>query len=588
MSKSLSSPVKLRSVRFIICLAVLLSLGLTLGACGTKKKSKEIILPPGGGGGTGPGGTGPGGFKAVVAAFTGNPTHGTGSLNVQFTDQSAGLVTSWAWDFDYDGVVDSTSQHPLHTYGSVGWYSVSLTVAGPDGSDTATKVTYIHVANGISTVDVNGNGDFTTLQAAIDAAGDYDLILVKDGTYMGVGNKDLHFDGKKICLKSENGPDKCIIDCEGDGRAFNFQLTGETLDSVIDGFTIQNAYSGSGEGAAIYLYASDATISNCILKNNKTNGGGGAICNRDSESFISNTIIENNQAGFSGGAIYMRTSSRATLIDCVLRNNVSGGSGGAIGADATLKIYRSVFEGNTANGRGGAIAQWHSGGGTLIDCWIKNNSAGSDGGGLAFDHTSMGTNDVIERCFITGNTAGEEGGGIFFRDQARPLVVNTVIANNSAGTIGGGICAEFFCRLESVVNCVIAYNSAGTDGGGFYFNDQRDDSFSVNIDNTIIWANTATGEGNQIYVNDTGRTLLNYSVYSNDAGDIAGPGSIVDTECIYGNPMFANGANNDFHLQIFSPCLEKGSNSLVPSGIETDLDGDDRITGTVEIGAYEH
>ena len=92
---------------------------------------------------------------AVVAAFTASPVSGRPPLEVQFTDQSAeqstGEVTAWEWDFDNDGTVDSTEQNPSYTYGSVGTYSVSLAVTGPEGSDTETKVDYIQVSDAVPT-----------------------------------------------------------------------------------------------------------------------------------------------------------------------------------------------------------------------------------------------------------------------------------------------------------------------------------------------------------------------------------------------------------------------------------------------------
>jgi PKD repeat protein len=62
---------------------------------------------------------------------------------VNFTDQSTGQITSWSWNFG-DGST-SREQNPSHTYNDPGTYTVSLTVTGPEGSDTETKTDYINV-----------------------------------------------------------------------------------------------------------------------------------------------------------------------------------------------------------------------------------------------------------------------------------------------------------------------------------------------------------------------------------------------------------------------------------------------------------
>jgi serine protease len=84
-----------------------------------------------------------GGGNPPVAQFSGSPTSGEAPLTVYFTDESTNNPTSWSWDFG-DGYT-STAQNPSHEYSSAGTYTVELTAANADGSDTETKVDYITV-----------------------------------------------------------------------------------------------------------------------------------------------------------------------------------------------------------------------------------------------------------------------------------------------------------------------------------------------------------------------------------------------------------------------------------------------------------
>jgi PKD repeat protein len=86
-------------------------------------------------------------YPAPVASFGANPTSGDKPLEVDFTDQSTGEVTSYAWDFG-DGNT-GIPQTPSHTYQTPGKYTVSLVVTGPSGSDAETKVDYITVTPGL-------------------------------------------------------------------------------------------------------------------------------------------------------------------------------------------------------------------------------------------------------------------------------------------------------------------------------------------------------------------------------------------------------------------------------------------------------
>ncbi|RMG80449.1 MAG: PKD domain-containing protein, partial [Chloroflexi bacterium] len=76
--------------------------------------------------------------QAPVASFSASPTSGDIPLTVQFTNTTVGDVTSYAWDFNGDGTIDSAEQNPSHTYTSPGTYTVTLTATGPGGSTDAT------------------------------------------------------------------------------------------------------------------------------------------------------------------------------------------------------------------------------------------------------------------------------------------------------------------------------------------------------------------------------------------------------------------------------------------------------------------
>jgi PKD repeat protein len=81
----------------------------------------------------------------ISAQFTASPVSGRSPLAVRFTDQSIGTITSYEWDFNNDGMVDSRMMNPLKFFTSAGEYTVQLTVRGPDGTDQEVKNQYIDV-----------------------------------------------------------------------------------------------------------------------------------------------------------------------------------------------------------------------------------------------------------------------------------------------------------------------------------------------------------------------------------------------------------------------------------------------------------
>ena len=97
---------------------------------------------------------------------------------MQFTDQStttAGVINKWAWDFDFDGIIDSRIQYPSHSFPSYGTFPVVLTVKnsyGCVGTDTINVIVHPEPIANFATADVcYGSTTQFTDQSTINGVG---------------------------------------------------------------------------------------------------------------------------------------------------------------------------------------------------------------------------------------------------------------------------------------------------------------------------------------------------------------------------------------------------------------------------------
>ncbi len=97
-------------------------------------------------------------YAPIRADFVAYPASGIAPLTTMFTNTSTGSYTSSVWHFG-DGI-SSTYRSPTHTYTAVGAYTVTLTVAGVEGSDTVTRTNAITVSSPHTCTDVIANGGF--------------------------------------------------------------------------------------------------------------------------------------------------------------------------------------------------------------------------------------------------------------------------------------------------------------------------------------------------------------------------------------------------------------------------------------------
>ena len=177
-----------------------------------------------------------------LANFTAGPLDGPLPLTVQFSDRSAGNVTSWAWDFDNDGTVDSTDQHPSHVFTTTGSFDVKLTVSDGTNPNSMTRPQYISVDAASQTPVLNIVPD-TRFVSALGGETSFEISNTGIGTmsWTAVAN-----DGWLTITNGSNGENSGSLTViyapnEGPERTGTITVTAPGADSSPQTLTIQQA-----------------------------------------------------------------------------------------------------------------------------------------------------------------------------------------------------------------------------------------------------------------------------------------------------------------------------------------------------------
>jgi hypothetical protein len=506
------------------------------------------------------------GYRFPLTTQARRIVRGTVQVDVSFPHDADGFSSSGQlfWSTSIDGAAWSAPEplwqgrHEIPIGSSEGVCYVRFT-----GGKAVIDNLRVYLYSPNATIRVPSN--FRTIQEAIDAAGNDDIIEVADGTYTGPGNRDIDFRGKRITVRSASGPQNTIIDCgrptaaAGKGhRGFYFHLA-ETADSVLSGFTVRGGrvygsqippdplrWSASAAhpiGGGIYCELSSPTIVNCVINDCGAELGGGI------------------------GAV----GSAPVITDCRITECVAGG-------------LNSVQSG----GRGAGIALVGQCNATIASCTIEKNSAyrSSQGAGIYILQSSA----VVAGCTLSSNNApgSLQGGGAYCGGAATDVTFQNCVFSWNAADAGAGLFAERYTSANpsfatagscsvSIINCTIAGNQMSE---GVYAT-----GADLIIRNSIVWYNAGTPV---VILSPGYATSVTYSDIQNG---YPGTGNISE------DPGFAATSTPDYHLQSnygrydpragrwvtdtsHSPCIDAGDPTS--SAAEEPVPNGDRVN----MGAY--
>jgi hypothetical protein len=374
-------------------------------------------------------------------------------------------------------------------------------------------------------VTPNGDGDYPTIQAAINASTENDTIQLGDGTFAGSGNRDLVFRTQRIVIRSTSGdPMNCVIDCGGSTsephRGFVCDST-KGSKVVLVGFSVVNGYAIGGGGGILCKSGSSPRLVNISFMSHKVPA---LTCD--------NALVE--------------------IENCHFEDN-PGGAISAHGGD--LQITASIFANNFAANAGAALSSSGSAV-TISACRFVHNSASFAGAALDIINPGSSNNAslALEKCDFYDNAASYHGGAIHVANTTFEIV-GCEFVRNIAGIKGGAFWGTELAA-GTLSQCLF-FNNSATNGSVI-----NNSGSSLVLDHALCISNF---DGAPLVCDSTsGAPSIAIScsdMFNNQQGDYIGCAS--DQSGINGNvstdPLFCDPENDFFSLQSGSPVAPPAS-----------------------------
>jgi parallel beta-helix repeat protein len=441
-----------------------------------------------------------------------------------------------------------------------------------------------------ATLNVGAGQTYTTIQSAINAAKDYDTVLVAPGTY----TENIDFLGKWITVTSSGGAAVTIIDGSGKSapavtiESGGTHATTQGSPSFI-GFTVQNGGSGNATTptGGIYLNLSNGTISNNVITHNHCAGIWVLI--PSSPPAVQNNEIDNTTDNYDcptgGGSGIVVTHPQTGCVSCTTGPLILTGN----------TIQNNVQGGHEVQGGGGITILGGAAGAQIQNNTVYNNATVGIGGGIFLGYSDA---EVVQNL-VYGNQAVCGGAGIaiertqYSAGNGTLLLANNTLANN---TLTGGACTV---------------TQAGN-ASQLLFADEGSATYPAVVINNIVSGASTQPSVACAFANDAAAgvrdtPVFDHNLFFNSGGAVLDTVSCTDPHALLSDlnadPQFVNPAVFNFQIAASSPAVDAGNNNalvldnepaLFTVNTTTDFGGSPRLAdatakgyATVDIGAYE-
>ncbi len=382
------------------------------------------------------------------------------------------------------------------------------------------------------------------------------------------------------------------------GAISNFMQNEGHICEVTNSTFTENRAIDLGWGGAIYsgdVGTNDTlNVENCVFSLNTTENVGGGVQEQTTGtnhySSIHNCQFLNNHADYYGGGYRLQgtdSNFQLKIEDCLFDGNnaIVDGGGFEIAqydqAHCDLAISNTMFQNNTSGNQGAGLNFWTDDDATA-DIFIENahfdgnendasGVAAEGAGGLTLINLGSGVVKIDIKSSVFENNVSEDGAGaiqlrkpwIFAGDVVS--IENSLLTNNSGGDYAGGI------GVVGAINLSVKSTTIADNNGGITLNDGL-----LELQNTILY-----NPGSSDFIS-AGVSSAN-SLGGNLVGDITLTGTLNGTDFESEDPLFIG--SGDYQLTENSPGVDKGI--LTDDVTDFDLEGNARVNGCLDIGAYE-